>query len=104
MCALPIVTGNGLNGLGVDGGTLTKNGFWDDSDIVYITRGDITVPVGMHLTVGAGQIIKFGNYTYDIVKIGRASCRERVEIAVVAVSLKKKRAAHTLGHTTEAIP
>ena len=28
-------------------------------------------------------------------KIGRASCRERVEIAVVAVSLKKKREKNT---------
>ena len=29
------VAGNGLNGLQVDSGTLTKDGFWDDPDITY---------------------------------------------------------------------
>src|SRR5206468_11573171 len=37
-----------------------------------------------------GQPIRFGTDLENGVKIGRASCRERVKIAVVAASLKKK--------------
>src|SRR2546422_7517251 len=36
------------------------------------------------------QVIKNGAQRIDITEIGRASCRERGEISVVAVSLKKK--------------
>src|SRR5262249_62349022 len=36
-------------------------------------------------------------------KIGRASCRERVEIAVVAVSLKKKTAIGLVGRPARSI-
>src|SRR6266567_6851529 len=43
-----------------------------------------------------GQFAAMWRHVHDIftangVKIGRASCRERVEISVVAVSLKKKK-------------
>ena len=60
------VTNNGTNGLEVDSGSLTTDGFWDDKDIVYVTKGDITVPEGTTLTVGQGQVVKAGNYNYDL--------------------------------------
>src|SRR5947209_15667432 len=45
--------------------------------------GNFTVVVGIQYTVGYGNGINFA-------EIGRASCRERVEILVVAGSLRKK--------------
>ena len=51
-------SGNGINGLQVDAGTLEKNLTWDDPDIVYRPDSDITVPTGMVLIVNAGQIVK----------------------------------------------
>ncbi len=67
----PVITGvtmtnNGINGLLVDTGTLTGNGFWNDPDIVYVTNGDITIPAGNTLTVAPGQVVKFGYYSYDL--------------------------------------
>src|SRR5437762_13482847 len=43
-----------------------------------------------HLGFLAGQIGRLITISTTPVKIGRASCRERVEISVVAASLKKK--------------
>ena len=53
------VTNNGANALILDSGSLVGNGFWNDPDIVYRLTGDVTVPAGSTLTVGAGQIVKF---------------------------------------------
>jgi len=69
------VSNNGINGLQVDKGSLTKDGFWDDPDIVYWTAEDITVPVGMTLTVGPGQVVKFGAYWYDLFVNGTLDAR-----------------------------
>src|SRR5258707_6900549 len=41
--------------------------------------------------VDLGEPRDFDDITLEIREIGRASCRERVEISVVAVSLKKKK-------------
>ena len=51
-------TGNGTNGIQVDGGTLSVSGFWDDPDAVYRISGIVTVPDGLSLTVGPGQVVK----------------------------------------------
>ena len=48
------VADNGINGLTLDAGTLTKSGFWNDPEIVYTISGDITVPAGMTLTLAPG--------------------------------------------------
>ncbi|OQY03290.1 MAG: hypothetical protein B6I22_11950 [Desulfobacteraceae bacterium 4572_123] len=60
------LSNNGINGIRLDAGSLTEDGFWDDPDIVYWTAGDITVPEGMTLTMGAGQVVKFGFYVNDL--------------------------------------
>jgi len=49
---------NGVNGVYVNGGTLSLNRNWDDPEAVYQLSGDITVPEGLTLTVGPGQIVK----------------------------------------------
>ncbi len=49
---------NAINGLSVDAGALSKDGFWDDSDVAYYLKGNVTVPAGRKLTIGAGQVIK----------------------------------------------
>ena len=59
------VTNNGSNALVLDKGTLVGNGFWNDPDVVYRLTGDVTVPVGSTLTVGAGQIVKFRTFSED---------------------------------------
>jgi RHS repeat-associated protein len=52
------VTNNGINGLLLDSGSLTVNGAWTNPAIVYQLSGDLTVPQGITLTVGAGQVVK----------------------------------------------
>jgi hypothetical protein len=56
-------TNNQVNGLVLDGGTLTGNAFWDNPAIVYQIAATITVPQGKTLTVAPGQVIKvpYGN-------------------------------------------
>jgi len=49
---------NGVNGVFVDGGTLGLSRIWDDPEAVYLLSGDVTVPEGLTLTIGPGQIIK----------------------------------------------
>ncbi len=51
-------TGNSVNGLRVDGGSLTANLSWNNPDIVYALNGTVEVPSGKTLSIGAGQIIK----------------------------------------------
>ena len=70
-----LATGNGVNGLLVDSGTVTVNAFWDDPDVVYVTNGDITVAANVKLTVGAGQVVKFGHFTYDLFVKGTIDSR-----------------------------
>ncbi|MCA9124654.1 MAG: carboxypeptidase regulatory-like domain-containing protein [Planctomycetales bacterium] len=48
---------NGVNALALDAGELPGDGFWDDPDIPYRLSGDVTVPTGKTLTVGAGQVV-----------------------------------------------
>ena len=64
------VSGNQINGLALDAGTLVGNGFWDDPAIVYVFYGDITVPVGATLTLAAGQTVKAGYGTVDLIVEG----------------------------------
>lgn len=52
------ISGNGINGLQVDSGTLAESLIWDDPEIVYRLNDDIVVPTGITLLVEAGQIVK----------------------------------------------
>ncbi|WP_197231366.1 right-handed parallel beta-helix repeat-containing protein [Novipirellula artificiosorum] len=60
------LSGNRINGLQVNGGSLTKDLVWDDPDIVYWLDNDIFVPVGMSLEIGAGQIVKPSNANVEL--------------------------------------
>ncbi|HEY2415142.1 MAG TPA: RHS repeat-associated core domain-containing protein [Pirellulaceae bacterium] len=58
------MTNNSLNGLRVDGGTLSADNAWNNSDVVYVIAGNVTVPAGKKLAVGAGQVVKiFSNFS-----------------------------------------
>lgn len=53
-----------VNGLVVLSGTLPANTSWNNPDITYVFDGNgggVTIPVGVTLTIGAGQIIKVTN-------------------------------------------
>jgi RHS repeat-associated protein len=56
----PTVSGNSVNGVAIDGGTLPQSATWNNPDIVYVVSG-LTVPAGLALSLGAGQILKFQN-------------------------------------------
>ncbi len=63
LAANPIISGgtysnNVVNGLVLDAGTLAANTTWNNPDVVYMLSGDVAIPMGTTLTVGAGQIIK----------------------------------------------
>jgi 5-hydroxyisourate hydrolase-like protein (transthyretin family) len=51
------VENNGVNGLQLDGGVMAQSNRWDDPDIVYVLKGDITVAAGATLSVAPGQIV-----------------------------------------------
>jgi len=57
------MSNNIINGLNIDGGTLTGSRFWDDPDIVYRPIGTITVAAGATLTIAPGQIVKVPTFT-----------------------------------------
>lgn len=67
--------GNAINGLQVDAGTIMGNGFWNDPDIVYWLDNDITIPVGSTLTIGSGQVVKFGFFAADLIVNGTLDAR-----------------------------
>jgi hypothetical protein len=56
-------TNNGVNGIALDGGTITGNRFWNDPDIVYKLTGDVTVDAGASLTIAPGQVIKSASFS-----------------------------------------
>src|SRR5688572_3662781 len=67
-----------------------SNEFFTDN-VVFVAH-DNTKALMEKMPAFAGEKAKFvPSRTYKDVKIGRASCRERVEISVVAVSSKKKK-------------
>ena len=53
------MTGNGRNGLLVDGGTLSLDNAWACPDIAYLLMGTVTVPAGKTLTIQPGMVVKF---------------------------------------------
>lgn len=52
-------TGNAMNGVRLDSGTLAGSASWNNPAVVYEIAGEVIVPAGATLTVGAGQIVKF---------------------------------------------
>src|ERR1051326_6695118 len=54
-------------------------------------RGKLVMPGGVDPHCHIEQLSASGLMNADDFQIGRASCRERVQISVVAVSLKKKK-------------
>src|SRR4051794_41953755 len=59
-----------------------------------VCSSDLVPPAGRQLRVGPVALPPVG-HPVGAVEIGRASCRERVEISVVAGSLKKKNRQRT---------
>ncbi len=53
------ISGNGINGLTLDGGTLPSGAStWNQIGVPYFLRGEVIVPVDGTLTVAPGQVIK----------------------------------------------
>jgi len=56
-----VLTGNGINGIGVYGGTINTGGDtgqWTSQDAVYVLDGDIRIAEGKRLKIQPGVIIK----------------------------------------------
>lgn len=54
-------TGSAFNGICVDGGDITADTTWDETEAVYILTGDVGVAFGKALHLGPGVIIKFAD-------------------------------------------
>ncbi len=80
------VTGNGINGLQVDGGVLSRDLVWDNPDIVYWMTDDVTVPVGTTLQVDAGQIVKPAHSAVDLIIDGTLNISGTISQPVVFTS------------------
>ncbi len=73
------VTNNGINGMVVRGGTLTTEGVWDDTDVVYVVRDGIYIPNfhgygGLRLESSTSEslVVKFLGETAGITSTGSA--------------------------------
>ena len=65
--SLPILTNNtytnnGINGLAVQGGTITSDTTWNMTDTSYYIIDDVAVGVGSTLTISPGVVVKFNDY------------------------------------------
>jgi hypothetical protein len=88
----PVINGvtvsrNGINGLQLDAGTIAKDLAWDDPDIVYRPDGDVTVPTGKTLTIGAGQIVKPADANTELLINGTLQLLGSVSNPVVITSI-----------------
>src|SRR5581483_917324 len=54
----PTFTNNPVNGVVVDTGTLPADATWASPGVAYVLFHTVTVPAGVTLTLGAGQVIK----------------------------------------------
>src|SRR5439155_5817595 len=59
------LSNNAVNGLVLDGGTLSGARRWDDPDIVDRLSGNVTVAAGATLTIAPGMIVKARTFTGD---------------------------------------
>ncbi len=57
-------SGNGLNGIGVAGGTLPGNTTWTAVGLPYALNGSINVPSGDTLTIGASSVFNGNSNVY----------------------------------------
>jgi RHS repeat-associated protein len=65
--SIPTVTlsNNGVNGVALDGGTLSGSPTWANAAIPYRLSGTVTVAAGATLTIGAGQVVKGRQFSSD---------------------------------------
>ena len=61
-----LISGNSNNGVLLDGGKLAENLNWTNPDIVYTLNGNVDVPKGITLTIGAGKVIKSGGASLTV--------------------------------------
>ena len=54
-------TNNGINGLALQGGTISSNSAWNMTDTAYFIIDDISVENGATLTINPGVVVKFNN-------------------------------------------
>jgi hypothetical protein len=52
-------TNNGVNGLAIEGGTISSNATWNMTDTGYFIINNVSVGVGATLTVNPGVVVKF---------------------------------------------
>ncbi len=53
-------TNNSINGVSVDGNTISASTVWNNTSVVYYLPQGLTVASGATLTIDAGQVVKFG--------------------------------------------
>jgi hypothetical protein len=81
-----LITGNNINGLAVDTGTLAESLTWNNSDIVYVLQSFVvTVPAGMTLTIDAGQVVKMSRASLTV--DGTLNAQGTVAAPVIFTSL-----------------
>ena len=96
---------NGINGLRVDAGSLTKDLTWDDPDIVYWLPNDVHVPNEFSLTINAGQIIKLAYVDAEVIVDGTLDVNGTADDPVVFTSANDdERGGDTNGNGIETVP
>ena len=79
-----VLENNGVNGLQLDSGNLVQSSRWDDPDVPYVLSGHVTVPAGMSLSVGAGQVV--GSSTYALTVAGNLTALGTVAQPIIFTS------------------
>ncbi len=54
-----IYTNNGVNGLAIEGGTISSNATWNMTDTAYYLIDNVSVGAGVTFTINPGVVVKF---------------------------------------------
>ncbi|MCA9124655.1 MAG: carboxypeptidase regulatory-like domain-containing protein, partial [Planctomycetales bacterium] len=98
-------SGNEINGVQLDSGTIQADTSWDDPDVVYWLDGDVTVAEGITLTVAAGQVVKLDSGLHELEVDGTLRLEGTEANPVVFTSGKDdSRGGETNGDGSESSP
>ncbi len=80
-------SGNSFNNITIRGGELSTSGRWGIANLDYNLEDDVTIPESVHLSIDAGNTIRFQQYSTDLIVKGSLEAIGSVSSPIVFTSL-----------------